>query len=157
LPQASVARQLRVAAKVFPQRALVVVLRIVTVALPHRSLAVGASNVQAVPHSMVLAGAQVIVGAVVSRTVTVWLHWAVLSQASVAFHVRVAMKVLPHAPLALVMVERTVRVTVELPQVLEAVGRSKVQAAAHSTLLSVAQTMVTVFVGAQTSKVWTLR
>src|SRR5437879_6973145 len=56
LPQASVASQVRVASKVLPQWpvTLVTVLRIVIVALPLLSVAVGASKVQAAPCSTVL-------------------------------------------------------------------------------------------------------
>src|SRR6266545_4132388 len=97
LPQASVARHVRVASKVFPQCPvrLVTVLTMVTVALPHVSLAVGASKSQVLPYSTVLLGTQVMVGLVVSTTVTFWLQSAVLPQASVARHVRVVSKVLP--------------------------------------------------------------
>src|SRR3989442_9919214 len=67
LPQASVARQVRVASKVLPQCPvkLVTVLMIVTVTLPHVSLAVGGSKSQALVHSAVLLGTQVMVGLVV--------------------------------------------------------------------------------------------
>src|SRR5213595_753874 len=66
LPQASVSRQVRVASKVLPQwpAVLVSVLRIVIVALPQVSLAVGASKVQALVHSTVFLGTQVMVGGV---------------------------------------------------------------------------------------------
>ncbi len=63
--------QVRVAVKVLPQAALVMVLRIAMVFVPQVSVALGASKVQAAPASMVLLATQVIVGAVVSRTVTV--------------------------------------------------------------------------------------
>src|SRR5437763_560401 len=61
LPQASVARELRVASKVLPQRPvrLVTVPRMVMVALPQVSLAVGVSNDQVLVHSTVLLGTQV--------------------------------------------------------------------------------------------------
>src|SRR6266571_1125487 len=97
LLQASVACQVRVASKVLPQwpAVLVTVLRMVMVALPQVSLAVGASKDQALVHSTVLLGTRVMVGGVVSTTVTFWLHSAVLPQASVARQVRVASKVLP--------------------------------------------------------------
>ncbi len=91
--------QVRVALKVLPQAALVTVLSTVTVA----SVALGASKVQALPHSTDLLATQVMTGAVVSVTVTVWLHWAALPHASVAFQVRVAVKVLPQAALVLVL------------------------------------------------------
>src|ERR1041385_3915546 len=72
LPHASVACQVRVASKVLPQwpATLVTVLRIVIVALPLLSVAVGASKVQATPCSTVLLVlVQVITGAVVSTIV----------------------------------------------------------------------------------------
>jgi hypothetical protein len=73
LPQPSVARHVRVASKVLPQCpvVLVVVLKIVTVALPQVSLAVGASKVQVPVHSTVLLATHVIAGAVWSCTATV--------------------------------------------------------------------------------------
>src|SRR5438132_637691 len=76
---------------------LVTVLRMVMVAVPLLSVAVGRSKVQAVPNCTVLLVllAQSMTGAVVSTTVTVWLHRALLVQASVACQVRVASKVLP--------------------------------------------------------------
>src|SRR5438552_19022574 len=77
----------------------------VMVLLPLLSVAVVASVVQAVPCSTVLLVLlQVIVGAVVSTTVTFWLHRALLPQASVASQVRVASKVLPQWPAELVAV-----------------------------------------------------
>src|SRR5467141_4048124 len=103
------------------------------VTLPQVSLAVGASKVQALVHSTVLLGTQVRVGGVCSSTVTVWLHSAVLPQASVARQVRVASKVLPQWPVRLVTVPTMVMVT--LPQVSLAVGASNDQVLAHSTVL----------------------
>ena len=127
--------QVRVAEKVLPQAALVAVLRMVRVTVPPRSVATGASKVQAAPHSTVLLVAQVIVGGVVSVIVTVWLHWALLPQASVAFQVRVALKVLPQPAFVIVLTTEIVFV----PQVSVAVGASKVQAVPSSTDLLVAQ------------------
>src|SRR5438874_276540 len=97
LPQASVARQVRVASKVLPQWPvrLVTLPRIVMVTLPQVSVAVGASKAQVLVLSTVLLGTQVMVGLVVSTTVTFWLQSAVLPQSSVARQVRVASKVLP--------------------------------------------------------------
>src|SRR5439155_3511897 len=142
LPQASVARQVRVASKVLPQCPvrLVTVLRMVMVTLPQVSLAVGGSNDQALVHSTVLLGTQVMVGLVVSTRVTFWLQSAELPQASVARQVRVASKVLPQWPVKLVTVLRMVIVTV--PQVSLAVGGSKDQALVHSTVLLAGQVMV---------------
>src|ERR1041385_7256023 len=132
LPQASVARQVRVAEKVLPHAGLVTVLRTVTVALPQVSLAVGVPKVHAVPISTVAAAGQVIVGAVVSTTVTVCEHCALLPQASVAFQVRLAVNALPQV--AFVTVETIVIVL--LPPASVAVGASNVQALPHSTDLS---------------------
>jgi hypothetical protein len=90
LPDASVASQVRVAEKVVPHSAFVTVPRLWTVAAPQVSLAVGASNVQGVPHSTLWLATQVSVGAVVSCTVTVKLQgveW--LPAASVAVQVTV--------------------------------------------------------------------
>src|SRR6266446_9890177 len=82
LPQASVARQVRVASKVLPQWPvmLVTVPRMVIVTLPQVSVALGASKDQVLVHSTVLWGTQVMVGLVVSTTVTFWLQSAVLPQ-----------------------------------------------------------------------------
>src|SRR5439155_515600 len=142
LPQASVARHVRVASKVLPQwpAVLVTVLRMVMVTVPQVSLAVGASKDQALVHSTVLLGTQVMVGGVVSTTVTFWLHSAVLPQASVARHVRVVSKVLPQWPAVLVTVLRMVMVAV--PHVSLAVGASKDHALVHSTVLLGTQVMV---------------
>src|SRR5437867_11278990 len=103
------------------------------VTLPQVSLAVGGSKDQALVHSTILLGTQVMVGLVVSCTVTFWLQSAELPQASVARHVRVASKVLPQWPVMLVTVSRMVIVT--LPQVSVAVGASKDQALVDSTAL----------------------
>jgi len=59
-------------------------------------VALGASKVQAAPScTVLLVLLQLMTGAVVSMTLTVWLHWALLPQVSVAAQVRVASKVLP--------------------------------------------------------------
>src|SRR5216683_385810 len=110
------------------------------VALPHVSVAVGVAKVQSVPHSTVMLLTQLIIGAVRSWTDTVWLHSAVLPQASVARHVRVASNVLPQWPVRLVTVPTMVMVT--LPQVSLAVGASKDQALLHSTVLLGTQVML---------------
>src|ERR1043165_8860104 len=112
----------------------------VMVTVPQVSLAVGASKDQVLAHSTVLLLAQVMVGLVVSTSVTFWLHSAVLPQASVARQVRVASKVLPQWPVRLVTVLRIVMVA--LPQVSLAVGASKVQALVHSTVLLGTQAML---------------
>src|SRR5712691_668796 len=98
------AAQVRVAEKVLPQSALVVVVRMTMRLVPHASAgALGGSKVQAVPHSTVLFVAQVMLGRVVSTTVTVWLHVFVLLQASMAAQVRVAEKVFPQSALVRVL------------------------------------------------------
>src|SRR6266536_5655665 len=107
------------------------------VTLPQVSLAVGASNVQALVHSTDLLPTQLMTGLVVSCAVTFWLHSAKLPQASVARHVRVASKVFPQWPVRLVTVLRMVMVTV--PQVSLAVGALNDQALPHSTVLSPTQ------------------
>src|SRR5438876_8173388 len=104
----------------------------VVVTSAEESVAVGASKVQALVHSTVLFATQLMVGGVWSSTVTVWLHSAVLPQASVACHVRVAAKVLPQWPTVLVTVLRMEMVTV--PQVSLAVGGSKSQTLVHSKI-----------------------
>src|SRR6266404_7682635 len=109
----------------------------VIVAVPLLSVAVGASKVQAVPSCTVLLvlPLQSMTGAAVSTTVTVWLHWALLVQASVACQVRVASKVLPHWPEVLVTVLRMV--IVAAPVLSVALGASKVQAVPSCTVLLV--------------------
>src|SRR5438477_11525289 len=74
LPQASVARHVRVVSKVFPQwpTLLVTVLRMAMVTVPPVSLAVGTSKSQTLEHSAVLLGTQLMVGVVVSSRVTFW-------------------------------------------------------------------------------------
>src|SRR5438094_10172642 len=111
LPQASVARQVRVASKVLPQwpAILVTVASLVIVTLPQVSLAVGALKDQALVHSTVLLGTQVMVGSEERRVGKVWMQSAVLPQASVARQVRVASKVLPQWPAVVVTVPRMVR------------------------------------------------
>src|SRR6266566_9753305 len=111
----------------------------VIVTFPHVSLAVGGSKAQALVHSTLLLGTQVMVGGVWSSTVTFWLQSAVLPQASVARQVRVASKVLPQCPVRLVTVLTMVMVT--LPQVSVAVGASKDQVLEHSTVLLPTQMM----------------
>src|SRR5439155_19437981 len=97
LPQASVARQVRVASKVLPQCPvrLVTVPRMVMVALPQVSLAAGVSKVQLLVHSTVLLLTRSVGGGVGYSCVTLWLQSAELPQASVARQVRVASEVLP--------------------------------------------------------------
>src|SRR6266576_5797975 len=98
--------------------------------VPHVSLAVGASKFQAVVHSTVLSATHVIVGLVVSTTVTFWLHSTKLPHSSVARHFRVVSKVFPQWPAVFVVVLTIVKVT--SPQVSDANGGSKVHAFVHS-------------------------
>src|SRR5438876_10156687 len=119
---------------------LVTVLRTVMVTLPQVSVAVGASKDQVLEHSTVLLPTQMMVGLVVSCTVTFWLQSAVLPQASVARQVRVASKVLPQWPVMLVTVLRTVMVTLPFPYT--TLFRSKDQVLEHSTVLLPTQMMV---------------
>src|SRR6266446_2324350 len=126
---------------------------IVMVLLPLLSVALGASKVQAAPCSTVLLVLlQVITGAVVSNTVTFWLHWAKLPHASVACQVRVTSKVLPQWPVVLVTVLRIVMVLLALLSV--AVGASKVQAVPCSTVLLVLLQVITGAVVSTTVTFW---
>src|SRR5438046_1623518 len=137
LPQTSVAAQVRVASKVLPQGLAVLVSVLTTVMarlVPPLSVAVGMSKLQAVPScALLLVLLQLMTGAVVSTTLTVWLHWALLPQGSVAAQVRVASKVLPQWPAVLVTVLTTV--IVALPLLSVAVGGSKVQGAPSCMVL----------------------
>src|SRR6266567_4058545 len=155
LPHASVACQMRVASKVVPQWpvVLVTVLTMVIVLLPLLSVAVGASKLQAAPCSTVLLVLlHVITGAVVSTTVTFWLHRAKLPHASVACQMRVASKVVPQWPVVLVTV--LTMVIVLLPLLSVAVGASKVQAAPCSTVLLVLLHVITGAVVSATVTFW---
>src|SRR5260370_41963926 len=90
------------------------------------SVAVGRSKVQAAPScAVLLVLLQLMTGAVVSMTLTVWLHWALLPQEAVAAQVRGASKVLPQCPAVLVTVLTTVMVRL-VPPLSVAVGASKV-------------------------------
>src|SRR5207249_969073 len=128
--------------KVSPQWPVVfvTVLTIAFVAKPQVSLKLGASNVQAAVHSTDLLATQVMLGAVVSTTVTFWLQRALLPQASVASQVRVASKVLPQWPVVFVTV--LTMAFVARPQVSLKLGASKVHAAVHSAVLSATQVIV---------------
>src|SRR5215472_13052281 len=116
---------------------LVMVLRMEIVTMPLLSVAVGVSNVQAVPICTVLLVllVQSMTGGVVSMTVTVWLHVALLLQPSIACQTRVASKVLPQWLAVLVTVLRMVIVTMPLLSV--AVGVSKVHGVPICTVLLV--------------------
>src|SRR3989442_10754239 len=137
LVQASVAWQVRVASKVLPQwpAVLVTVLRMVIFFNDTVSAEIDALSLHdALQISVLLVLLlQFMTGAVVSTTVTVWLHWALLVQASVACQVGTASKWFPHWPAVLVTAPARVIVAVRLLSV--AVGRSKVQALPSCTVL----------------------
>src|SRR5439155_12148777 len=84
---------------------------------------------------------QMIIGAVVSGTVTFWLQGLLLPQASVACQVLVGSSVLPQWPVTLVTVLTTVIVL--LPLLSVAVGGSKLQAVPCSTVLLVLPHVIT--------------
>src|SRR5947207_3169085 len=123
--------------------------------VPPMSLALGASKLQAVPSSTVLLALQVITGAVVSATSTVWLHRLKLPQASVACQVRVASKVLPQWPLVLVTVLTIV--IVGGPPMSLALGASKLQAVPNSTVLLALLQVIAGAVVSTTTTVWLQR
>ena len=78
-PHWSVASQVRVATKPFPQARLVTVLRTLIEAVPQESLAVGSSKVTLpTPAVFVLLAEQEMIGEVVSIVAMVWLHVLVL-------------------------------------------------------------------------------
>jgi hypothetical protein len=79
-------------------------------------------------------------GGVVSITVIVWLHVLLLPQESLARHVRVALKLLLHPPLALVTVLTMAMVTLLPEQASKALGPVKFQTVPHSTTRLLAQT-----------------
>jgi len=133
-----------------PHSALVSVPTTIRLLVPHPSLSVGASKLHALPTSTVLSGLQVRLGAVVSTTVTVWLHWATFPHASVALQVRVALRVCPHNPLVSVLKI----VTTFVPPTSVALGASKLQASPHSTVLSGAQVSVGAVVSLTVTVCW---
>ena len=78
-PHWSVASQVRVATKPFPQARLVTVLRMLIETVPQESLAVGSSKVRLpTPDAFVLLAEQEMIGKVVSTVAMVWLHVFVL-------------------------------------------------------------------------------
>src|SRR5260370_36406080 len=103
------------------------------VAVPLLSVALGASRVKALPNCAVLLllPVQFITGAVVSTTVTVWLHWALLLQASVACQVRSAARRVGQERTALWSAHHLKKEAVPLLSV--ALGASKVQALPNCT------------------------
>src|SRR5438046_10143818 len=105
--------------------------------VPPLSVAVGGSKLQTVPSwTALLVLLQLMTGAMVSMTLTVWLHWALLPQASVAAQVRVAPKIGRESWAEWVTVLTTVMVRL-VPPLSVAVGASKVQAVQSWTALLV--------------------
>src|SRR6266566_1538583 len=122
--------------------------------VPPLSVAVGMSKLQAAPSCTdLLVLLQLMTGPVVSMTLTVWLHWALLPQASAAAHVRVASKVLPQCPAVLVTVPTTAMVML-VPPLSVALGMSKVQAVPSWTVLLVLLQLMTGAVVSMTLTVW---
>jgi hypothetical protein len=149
--QSSCARHVRVTLKLPPHRPLVTVLTTLTLTLgSHTSLAVGGPKPHSLPHSTVRSGAQVMLGAVVSATVMVWLHWAAFSQSSAARQVRVTLKLPPHWTFVTVLT--TLMLTLR-SQASLAVGAPKSHSSPHSTVRFGAQVMVGAVVSA-TVTVW---
>jgi cytochrome c oxidase subunit IV len=139
----SVARQVRVAVNVRPQKpaVLVTVPRIwmATFVPSQMSLAEGALKFHGVPHSTITFAAQLKAGGVVSTTVMVWLQVEALVQESIALHVRVALNVRPQKPAVLVTVPTIWMVTFVPSQISFAVGMIKFQGVPHSTIKLAAQ------------------
>src|SRR4029077_16859770 len=104
-------------------------------------LAVGAVKVGVAGHSIVALAPTVSVGAVVSRTVMVWLFCVlVLPQASTACQVLVSLYFLAHVPAAVVSLSCT---TVEPPHASLAVGAVKVGVAGHSMVALLPALLIT--------------
>src|ERR1035437_3937944 len=118
---------------------LVTVLRMRTVRfVPQQmSVAVGGSNIQAEPAVTVLLGTQVMLGGVVSTTVTVSVQVMKLVQQSSAFQIRL----ITHGQAPLVPVLLRVTATLVPQQASEAVGGVKFQVEPHWTVMLGAQVM----------------
>src|ERR1035437_2571384 len=118
---------------------LVTVLRMPTVRfVPQQmSVAVGGSNIQAEPAVTVLLGTQVMLGGVVSTTVTVCVQVLKLVQQSSAFQIRL----ITHGQVPFVLVLLTVTATLVPQQASEAVGGLKFQVEPHWTVMLGAQVM----------------
>src|SRR5256885_126870 len=104
----------------------------VTSAPQQASTALGASKVQLSPHDTLLFVAQVMTGGMVSTTVTVWLHDALLEQQSVARQVRVTAR---EQAVPLVIVPSSTMFTLVPQQTSDAEGTSKLQLEPHFTVL----------------------
>src|SRR5580765_7042264 len=98
---------------------------VIVMFVPSLSEAVGRSKVQsALNWTDLFVLLQLMIGGVVSATFTVWLHWALLPQASVAAQVRVTSKVSPQCPRKFVVVLMTV-MAMFVPLLSVAIGGSK--------------------------------
>jgi membrane protein YqaA with SNARE-associated domain len=107
---------------------------IVTLVPSQPSVTEGGVKLQTVPYSTVSLGAQLIVGTVLSITVTTWLQRLVFRQESYASQTRVALKVLPQKPTWFVVVLATRTVTF-VPSLLSiASGVAKDHVVPHSTV-----------------------
>lgn len=128
LVQVSVALQVRVTLERMGQRGMaafvtVLTITIVTLVPSQTSTAVGAVNTTGLPHSLILSGAQLKAGGLVSTIVIVWLHDAELVQLSVTRQVRVALdKIGQRGFAALVTVLTMVMATLVPLQISLAIG-----------------------------------
>src|SRR5260370_1392555 len=139
LVQQSVAFQVRVMTCVQPAPLVTVPTTVIVTLLPQQaSTALGRSKLQLLLQGTLLFVAQVMTGGVVSTTVTVWLHVALLEQQSVACQVRV---IASEQAAPLVVVPVTEMVTFVPQQTSEAEGASKLQAEPHWTVLLLEQVM----------------
>ncbi len=141
--QESVARQVRVAVKLLPQKPAVFVTVLTTVMVTfvpsQMSLAPGGMNIHELPHSTMRLSAQVMFGGVVSTTVMVWLQVEMFVQESVARQVRVAVKLLPQKPAVFVTVLTTAMTTFVPSQMSLAIGGVNTHGVPHSTMRLPAQ------------------
>src|SRR5437667_11326614 len=111
--------------------------------VPPLSVAVGASKLQVVPCCTVLfVLLQLMTGAVVSMTLTVWLHWALLPQASVAAQVREIGRASCRERAELVAVLTAV-IAMLVPPLSVAVGVSKLEVDQSCTVLLVLLQLMT--------------
>src|SRR6187549_3800644 len=100
LPQSSVAVQVRVRPYVLPHEPDVVEsTKVIVTVASQASVAVGGANTGSAGHVIgVVCATHVIVGGVISCTMIVPLHVAILPQSSVAVHIRVVLYVPTHEP-----------------------------------------------------------
>src|ERR1051325_5620176 len=156
LPQWSLTNQTRAAVKVPGQVPLVVVLKILSSGLGSQSSwMIGTLKSQLSPHSKfsMWSWLQLMVGGVVSTTVTTWLHSEWLPQQSVACHFLIMTVEQGLLAAAFVKVPMTTMLTFVPQQMSDAVGGSKTQVLPHSTTLLLAQ-VITGGVVSATVTVW---